>query len=161
MVTLQNITWNNLDDVYDLKVHKSQKNFVAPNPFSLSEAYASVLDDSVPTRHSFAICDDDKVVGFAMIYFEEGCDNNYKDDDQPYYFLNRLMIGKKFQGKGYGKAAMSLLIEHVKTAPQGKAASFYTSFEPTNEVVKKLYKKFGFKETGEIEYDEIVTRLVL
>jgi len=160
MITLQPITWKNCDDVYELEVDDSQKDFVAPNPFSLAEAYASMLDDSVPTRYTFAICNEDKVVGFAMIYFESGETNPFKDDDQPFYFFNRFMIGKQFQGCGYGKAAMKLIIEHVKTWPQGKAKSFYTSFEPTNELVRKLYADFGFVETGEIHYDEVVTRLI-
>jgi len=49
----------------------------------------------------------------------------------------------------------------VKTYPQDKAASFYTSFEPANEAVRKLYVDFGFVETGEIKWDEVVTRLPL
>ena len=160
MITLQPITWKNCDDVYELEVSDSQKNFVAPNPFSLSEAYASVVDDSVPTRYAFAICNGDEVVGFAMIYFETGDKNPFKDDDQPFYFFNRFMIGKQFQGRGYGKAAMTLVIEHVKTWPQGKASSFYTSFEPSNDLVRKLYADFGFVETGEIMHEEVVTRLI-
>lgn len=160
MINLQPITWKNCDDVYELEVNDSQKDFVAPNPFSLAEAYASVLDDSVPTRHTFAICNEDVVVGFAMIYFDSGDKNPFKDDNQPFYFFNRFMIGKQFQGRGFGKESMALIIEHVKTWPQGKAASFYTSFEPSNNVVRKLYADFGFVETGEIEGGEVVTRLV-
>ena len=160
MTTLQPITWSNADAIYELEVDDSQKDFVAPNSFSITEAYASLHDDSVPTRHTFAICNNDKVVGFAMIYFDTGDNNPFKDDNQPYYFFNRFMVGKQFQKRGYGTAAMSLTIEHVKTWPQGKAASFYTSFEPHNEVVRKLYADFGFVETGEIMWDEVVTRLV-
>jgi len=160
MITIQQITWNNVDDVYELEVEESQKNFVATNSYSLMEAYASVVDDSVPTRHAFAICNGEEVVGFMMIFFDVGENNSFKDDDQPFYFFNRFMIGKQFQGRGYGKAAMALIIEHVKNWPQGKAASFYTSFEPENEVARKLYADFGFVETGEIKWDEIVTRLV-
>jgi len=160
MVTLQPINWKNCDDVFELEVDDAQKKFVASNPFSLAEAYASVMDDSVPTRHCFAVCNDDEVVGFIMIYFATGEQNPFKNDDQPMYFFNRFMVGKQFQGKGYGRIAMSLIIEHVRTWPQGKAASFYTSFEPANDLVRKLYADFGFVETGEIDGGEIVTRLM-
>jgi len=160
MINLQQISWNNVDDVYALEVSDAQKEFVATNSFSIAEAYASVFDDSVSTRHTFAICNDDEVVGFMMIFFDTGDNNPFKDDDQPFYFFNRFMIGKQFQGRGYGKAAMSLILEYVKTWPQGVATSFYTSFEPKNEVARKLYADFGFTETGEIKWDEIVTRLV-
>jgi len=160
MITLQPINWNNVDDVYELDVDDAQKNFVAPNSFSLAEAYASLLDDSVPTRHTFAVCNNDEVVGFMMIYFDAGDNNPFKDDDQPFYFFNRFMIGKQFQGRGYGKAAMALIVDYVKAWPHGKAMSFYTSFEPANDAVRKLYADFGFVETGEILWDETVTRLV-
>ena len=63
--------------------------------------------------------------------------------------LSVFMIDKRYQGKGYGKQAFKLAIDFVKTYPAGKADLCWVSYEPTNEVAKKLYASFGFIEAPE------------
>ena len=44
-------------------------------------------------------------------------------DDNPEkqeYFLWRLMIGTPYQGKGFGRRAIELLIQYVRTRPAAK-----------------------------------------
>ena len=71
------------------------------------------------------------------------------------------MIDKRYQGRGYGKEALKLAIDFIRTWPCGKAEYCWISYEPENEVAKKLYASLGFEETGEMCGDEIVAVLKL
>jgi len=71
------------------------------------------------------------------------------------------MIDKKFQGKGFGREAVRLALEFIKTWPQGQAEYCALSYEPENTVAKALYESFGFVENGETDGDEIVAVLKL
>jgi diamine N-acetyltransferase len=69
------------------------------------------------------------------------------------------MVDKKYQGKGYGKAAMQEAIKHVIS--EYNPETFRTSIVPGNDAAEKLYKDLGFIPTGEIEGGEIVMVLEL
>ena len=98
-------------------------------------------------------------MGFLMVAFENG-EDVFSDGD--IYWLSRFMIDEKHQGKGYGKAALTQLIDFVKTKPNGNAAkSFYTSVVPNSPVAAKLYASAGFEKTGQILEGEEVMRLIL
>ena len=64
-------------------------------------------------------------------------------------------------GNGYGKEAVRLALEFIKTFPCGKAEYCYLSYEPENVGAKRLYSKFGFIENGEMDGEEIVAVLKL
>jgi len=157
MISLKEITWDNGHELMKLEVHESQKNFVAPNTRSLAQAFLHKGDDLLPAM-PFAIYNDDELVGFTMMIF--GQKGYYKDDDEPYYYLWRFMIGKDHQGKGYGKAAMAEVLAYLRAMPQGEAKSVYLSYDKENVTARKLYESFGFVETGEVQEDEIISRLV-
>ena len=149
MIHLEKVTYDNVVDVCKLKVNKEQKNFVANNKSSLIEAYLTLeMGNHV---YPFAICLDKKVIGFVMIGYDD-----YDEGDPEYlknYFIWRFMIDKKYQGKGYGKEALKLAIDFIKTEPCGEAKACFLSYEPENEIAKKLYKEFGFVEMPEY-YEE-------
>ena len=63
------------------------------------------------------------------------------------------MIDKRHQGKGYGREALRLALEFIRTFPAGKAEYCWLSYEPDNEVAKNLYLSFGFEERPE-QYKE-------
>ena len=57
-----------------------------------------------------------------------------EDEDTPYfmdksYLIWRFMIDKKYQGKGYGKEALQLALDYIRTFPVGEAgiAGFHTN----------------------------------
>ena len=68
---------------------------------------------------------------------------------------------KKYQGNGYGKEAIRLALEFIRTFPCGKAEYCYLSYEPENINAKRLYSKFDFIENGEMDGEEIVAVLKL
>ena len=77
------------------------------------------------------------------------------------YDLRRLMIDAKFQGRGYGKEALMLALEFIRTFPCGKAEFCWLSYEPENKAARNLYRTFGFVETGEKDGEEVIAVLKL
>ena len=150
----------------DLKVFKLQKDFVAPNWASIIEAY-SILDTET-AAFSFGIYNDKKPVGFLMIGFNESdADRDFEEGHEPpkvydnNYTIWRLMIDKRYQKRGYGREAINLALDFIRTWPCGKAEYCAISYEPENEIARKLYLSMGFEETGEMDGDEIVAALKL
>ncbi|MCL2204338.1 MAG: GNAT family N-acetyltransferase [Defluviitaleaceae bacterium] len=161
LVFLQPVTSENLSAVWNLK---ADPNLVAPNNWSLAEAYISlreaVDEDELDFAETpFAILHNETVVGFAMISLEDGEDI---DAGENIYWLSRFMIDDKHQGKGYGKEAMAWLINWVKSKPHGyEVKCFYTSVVPTSDIATKLYERMGFVKTGAQIEDEDIMKLVL
>ena len=77
------------------------------------------------------------------------------------YNLWRLMIDEKYQNKGYGREAVRLALDFINTLPCGKAECCWLSYEPENEIARRLYQSFGFEETGEMDCDELIAVLKL
>ena len=164
MITLQPIAEENFEEVLELK---ASEEFVATNAYSLAEAYCdlkvAIENGEQYQKHQysipFAIVDDETAVGFLMIGYEDGEDINAGSD---IYWLGRFMIDEKHQGKGYGKAAMKLVIDYVKSKPHGYDVKYiFTSVVPNNDVATKLYERMGFIKTGEQFYGEDLMLLVL
>ena len=71
----------------------------------------------------------------------------------------RFMIAAEYQGKGFGREGLSLLIEHVKTRPN--ATELGTSHVPGEGSPGPFYEKMGFVYTGEEDHGELLMKLVL
>lgn len=147
-VHLEKITKANASQIINLKVNKEQKEFVASNALSLAHAYVALSNNQAV--FPFAIYLGKKPIGFIMV----GFDAYFLGDEDPeilkkQYFIWRFMIDKRYQGKGYGKQAFQLAVDFVRTFPAGKAELCWVSYEPTNEIAKKLYTSCGFKEAPE------------
>ena len=158
MIHLEAINSENVWKVCNLKVATNQLDFVATNQQSIIEAYTTIIRNKIALP--FAIKYNDTIVGFCMIGYDT------IDDEDPKiaadsYFLWRFMIDENYQGKGYGKQALDVIIDYIKTRPSGPAQSCWLSYEPENEGARHLYSTFGFIETGEICSDEIVSVISL
>ena len=164
MIHLEKINAQNVWDLVALKVSESQENFVAPNETSIIEAYTAIGTGC--TAFPFGIFDDKTPVGFLMIGHNEAAFDELCEDDVPEILRNnytvwRLMIDEKHQQKGYGREAVRLALEFIRTFPCGKAEYCVLSYEPENIIAKKLYASFGFEETGEIAGGEAIAVLKL
>ena len=130
-IALRIVDSDNVKAITDLSVSEAQNEFVAPNVWSLAEAYAA---DHVWVR---AIYVGDDPVGFVML----------SDDHlQPRYYLWRFKIDEGFQGKGYGASAMRLLHEYVRTRPGGD--KIFLSYVPADGGPESFYKSLGYVDTG-------------
>lgn len=160
MLRLEKVTGKNVWSILKLSVSQEQESFVAPNDVSIIEAYTAITENGY--AFPFGIYEDDIPVGFLMVGFD--ADDYWEDAPsiaKGNYNLWRLMIDKNYQKKGYGKEAVRLALEFIKTFPCGKADFCWLSYEPENEVAKRLYHSFGFAETGEMDGDEIIAVLKL
>ena len=72
--------------------------------------------------------------------------------------IGRLFVLPAYQGKGYGKAALTEIIRYFR---ENGANTITLSTEADNNTALHLYHQFGFKETGAMNDDEIELRLVL
>ena len=160
MVRLEKIHGKNVWDALRLSVKEEQREFVASNDVSIIEAYTTITANGY--AFPFGIYDDEQLVGFLMIGFEK---DDYWDDAPDIangnYNLWRLMIDQKYQNRGYGRKAVELALEFVRTFPCGKADYCWLSYEPENLVAKELYSSFGFEETGEKDGEELIAALKL
>lgn len=154
-IHLEKITWDNYQKVLKLRVNKEQENYVASNKTSLIHAFLSLSND-IPV-YAFAIMYGKTVVGFMQIMYDDdwtgyeredwlSSDDFKKHEGQPYYYIWRFMIDKKYQGRGYGKESFKQTLDFIKTFPAGKAKYVLLSYEPENALGKKLYASFGFNE---------------
>lgn len=160
MVHLEKINGENIWDILKLRVSESQKNFVASNEISILEAYAAIASNGY--AFPFGIFDGDAPVGFVMVGYDK--DDCWKDAPaiaEGNYNLWRLMIDESCQNRGYGRQAVELALNFIRTYPCGKANFCWLSYEPENTVAKSLYASFGFVETGEKDGEEQIAVLKL
>jgi diamine N-acetyltransferase len=144
-VSLRKVTRNTVRDICRLSVAENQKCFVAPNSVSIAQAYFQGKNTWFR-----AIYAGGTPVGFAMI------DDNPKTGR---YYLWRFMIDEKYQGRGYGKRALALIISNVRKRPKSKLLSL--SYRSGDGCPAPFYKKIGFVETGKVHYGERVMALKL
>jgi diamine N-acetyltransferase len=145
VVTLREVTPENLDAVLGLAVRDDQKHLVAPNTRSIEQGQAEA-------EHAWyrVIYADETPVGFTMLYM---------DAEKADYFLWRLMVDAAHQGRDYGRQAMELVIDFVRQQPNAK--ELYVSYVPAENNPQPFYSRLGFEETGEEDEGELVMKLVL
>lgn len=138
MITLKDVNKQNWLDIIRLSSAEDQRNRVfektiASNCLSLAQAN---IEDNWTTK---AIYQDDTPIGFTMYGYS---------DDLFGYEICRIMIDYKFQGNGYGKQALLVVIEEMGI--QFKCDEIFITFVPENKIAKQLYVSVGFKDTGKV-----------
>ncbi len=151
-LSVQPVTKDNWRELAKLKVREDQRNFVAPNLYSIAEVQFGfdMLDESHWELFPFGIYDGETPVGFFM-------DGYHFPHTKYQAFIFRLMVDENRQGKGYGKFAMEYMLEIFRQDKRIRKVGI--SYEPENEVARKLYASLGFLETGEIQGEEVVAVL--
>lgn len=147
-IELKEIDRNNWLETIGLEVYLEQKDFVAPNAVSLAEAY--VQPDNLGL-HPLAIYADDVLVGFAMY--------GRHPQHERGQWIQRFMIDQRYQGQGFGKAAMSLLLELLKSKDDCHEIGLCVN--PDNRAAQAFYRSFGFVDTGRMHSGEQVYSLAV
>lgn len=122
-----------------LQVRPEQTDFVAPVSYYLA------LCTYGPDWSPLAIMAGRENVGFVM-WAVDDADNSF--------WIGGLLVSAELQRRGYGRAAMELLLEMAAERGHEEVALTYQSANPARE----LYGRLGFVETGEMEDDEVVAR---
>lgn len=140
-LSLRAITRDNIWQVMRLQVAEQQREFVAGNAESLAETTVE------PTCRPLAIYAGDTPVGFAMYGL---------DVETGRWWIIRLMIDHRHQGRGFGRAAIHLLLERLRR--DHDVSSVVLGCDRENQVARRLYESVGFVDTGAVEDDEMIYR---
>jgi diamine N-acetyltransferase len=101
-----------------------------------------------------------ELVGFVMISDNIPAETLAGDDEivGP-YFLWRLLIDHRHQGRGYGRATIDAVVEYVRTRPN--AEFLLTSCKAGDGSPQPFYLRYGFEKTGDVKWGEELLRLDL
>jgi diamine N-acetyltransferase len=155
MPEIRPVTKDNWKQLIRLKVREDQTGFVASNLYSIAEAQFGFDDDEGSHWDTcvYGIYDDNsKPVGFLM------CGYNFLAS-RLQAFIFRLMVDESYQSMGYGRFGMNWMLKQFKKDDRIKGVGI--SYEPENEVGRKLYASLGFVETGEMLGEEVLAVLRL
>ena len=150
MIEMKLVDESSFQAVLDLKISEADERarFVSPNVRSLADAWLYRENGDV---FPMAIYWDKQVVGFLLLEI---------DKDEAEYFIWRIMIGQQYQGRGYGRKAVEVLIK--KAQMDSTCNHIVAGYVVGNEKMKRLLTSLGFQETGFIkENNEVAMRLDL
>ena len=114
---------------------------------SLAQAYV-YRDQCQP----FGIYEDDRMVGYVMVIY---------DYDVSEYDIWHMMIDETQQGKGYGKAALKLILDYIEKKPFGNSDRVVLTCNKNNTYALNMYKSLGFEMTGNEDEDELELALTV
>ena len=139
MIRLADVTEDNWLEVASLSVQESQRGFLAPAIGILARGYVYrgcngnvrvIENDGVP-------------VGVALIR---------EFTDEPLgYDLQQFMIDRRYQGRGYGSAALGLILEELRKEAHFDHVEVCVKKEDAEAL--RLYEKHGFVDSGYVEED--------
>ncbi len=142
---LKTITEQNYQKILDLSTGAGQEEFVAQNVRSLAQAWV-FRDRARP----YALYEGEEPVGFIMFDWRP---------EKKWVEIWRLMIDHRFQGKGYGRAAVQKALEFLRES--GLFEKVQINYVEENQGAKHLYRSMGFQETGAMEGNEVVMEMDL
>ena len=123
-----------------LSVREDQRHDVSDQWNILARAYA-YRDLRSQALH---IVLDDTPIGMLLYHDwpDDGC-----------YILSQFFIDQRWQGRGYGYAAMQLVLEALRQ--DGRYDRVELCYCEGDAAAKRLYEKCGFTHTGAVDEDEI------
>lgn len=149
---LRRVDLSNVWALVALSVAPEQQGFVASNAESLIEAYATQAS-GYPAM-AFGLYAGEEPVGFALMGY--GQMPGDPEVARGNYVLCRLMIDRRYQGRGLGRQGLQACLDYLRSFPCGRAQKVWLSYEPDNAAARALYHGAGFVENGEMCGSEIV-----
>jgi len=152
VVTLREITDANRAAVLALRVAPEQERFVG----SVQAAFRDAVEYPHAKPWYRAIYAHDEPVGFVMVSWDV--------EPQPPeiigpWFLWKLLVDERHQGRGYGSEAVRQVARLVRAAG---ASELLTSHVPEDGGPAGFYERLGFAPTGELDVNgEVIVRLPL
>lgn len=121
---------------------------------AIAEAHAC------PRYWSVHDVEDGTIVGFVMISDDIPAETlAARDDIVGPYFLWRLLIDARYQGRGYGRAVIDAVAAYVRAKPNGRV--LLTSCKPGDGSPQPFYLHYGFTKTGTVMWGEDILSLDL
>jgi diamine N-acetyltransferase len=128
-----------IDPIGDIRLEAAEESRARPHAWAVSDAASGAL------------------VGFVMI--SDGIPEPIDDDLVGPYYLWKLLIDKKVQGRGYGTAVLDSLVWYLRDRPG--ADVLYTSCADGDGSPRPFYLRYGFRDTGRVMWGENVLALDL
>ncbi|MFC0186859.1 GNAT family N-acetyltransferase [Fictibacillus aquaticus] len=126
----------NADNWYEccqLELTKEQEDYMEPNAISIAQSKFQ------PSLKPYTITYEGQTAGFLMF--------NSEPEELDGYWVYRIMIDKKFQGKGIGKKATQLMMDEMQKLPDVK--KIVVGYHPENKGAHNLYASLGFVDHGD------------
>ena len=131
-----------------------EANFPAVRALSLREEQRLFLDSPLgilargyvyraQRARVLAVADGETVVGLLLV--------KDMDEEPACYDLQQCMIDDRYQGCGYGKAALELLLDQLRA--EGKYRDVEVCVHRDNEAALALFTGAGFRDTGYVDPD--------
>ena len=140
-VQLKPVDRDNWRAMVRLKTRPGQEHFVSTPAWSLSSCYVRKYGDNYEYT-PMVIADGDTIVGYVTLV----CDPASFED----YWIDDIMIDAIYQGHGYGRAAMKLVLAMLQQRYRKCRTIKLTCFRG-NDNAAALYKSLGFELTGELD----------
>ena len=135
MISLREITVQNFNECISLE-RRSQK-YVGSAADVIAEAYIYRQNST-----AYGIYLEDEIIGLVIL--------KERPSGSPYSFTD-LFIADSYQNKGYGNAAVKLIIEKFQSE---KSASYIEiQVHNTNQYAIRIYENNKFKVTGKAQWD--------
>jgi diamine N-acetyltransferase len=132
---------SNWHEVIDLQLRPEQLRFVATPLFSLAAAWVRRWGNQYIYAPS-AICRTGAVVGYVCTV----CNPDSSHD----FWIDDILIEAKYQGRGYGRIALSIVIGSILQAYK-TCAAVKLHCHPENRTAAHLYLNMGFRLTGAVD----------
>lgn len=132
----------------------TEQNWLEIRKLSVNNAQAAFLDNAVGIiargyvyrscrGRVIGIADDDTIVGVALV--------RDLDEEPACYDLQQFMIDRRYQGKGYGTAALRMILSRLET--ERKYDSVEVCVKKDDAAALRVYEKTGFVDTGYVAED--------
>lgn len=150
MITLRPIDRSNWRATLHLNVRPDQQQFVAdytpPALIVLAKAY--IQPAGIPFM-PFAIYSNEQMIGLCAL----SCTSTSHDN----YWLYHFLIDHHHQGRGYGSAALQVVINMVATC-YPRCEYLNLTVHPANTAAQRLYERHGFERAGVQDDGELLYR---
>ncbi|MFE8698887.1 GNAT family N-acetyltransferase [Cytobacillus sp. FJAT-53684] len=142
---IREVTVDNWRLVAGLSVSEQQTQFIESNTYSLAESKFENKGISV------GLYNDETLVGYAMY--------GWPSNENQSVWLDRFMIDSRYQGNGYAKKFLPLLIQRIQK--EYACQKIYLSLHPDNKLAQRLYESFGFYLNGDVDESGLVFGVVM
>ncbi|MBP5166376.1 MAG: GNAT family N-acetyltransferase [Oscillospiraceae bacterium] len=139
MFRLTDVNEDNWMEVASLEVREHQKGYLAPAIGIIARGYVYRGCNA----RVYAFDNDGVIVGAALVR---------EFTDEPLgYDLQQFMIDRRYQGKGFGSAALKLILDELRKENHYDHVEVCVKKEDIEAV--HLYEKHGFEDSGYVDED--------
>ena len=139
MLRLLEVNEENWLAVRRLSVRKEQEGFLDSALGILARGYVYRAERA----RVIAVAEEDTILGLALV--------KDLDEEPACYDLQQFFIDRAYQGRGYGTAALGLILEEL--GRERKYDCVEVCVKREDAAALRVYEKCGFQDTGYVDED--------